>query len=124
MRDMLKDGEQWLVGKQAASAAQVVVYSRASDSVSLPATIGRSQWEVPDTSGLLLRVESRDYVIETDLLLLNSSPIEPAVGDLITESGFVYEVSPPGPGLAHWSWAGDHRTAYRIHTKLVGPEES
>lgn len=116
---MLETGERWLADMQQRFAAQDVVYLRLLASVDVPATIGRSQFDVEDVQGGLLRVETRDYIIPADQLVLNDTPITPTAGDRIREAGYTYEVSSPGPGIAVWQWDGQQRVRYRIHTKLV-----
>ncbi len=124
MSNRLKTGERWLADMQKTWASETVQYARANAGSYMSATIGRSEFNVEDISGAMLRVETKDFIIFASDLVLNSTAVEPAHGDRITEGGFVYEVSPPGPGINHWSWDGSHRNRYRIHTKLIGPEES
>ena len=127
MPDLFKAAARWLSAKQKDHTSTLVTYSRVEASVEVRAVIGRSQWDVPDASGLLLRVESRDYLIETDDLELDGQIAEPKPGDRIVEPGggddgsdLIYEVSAPAPGLSHWQWDGPHRVRRRIHTKKIG----
>jgi hypothetical protein len=120
MPDLLKTGEQWLAKMGKAHASIKIEYVRVEASVCVRATKGRSEFEVTDTSGQLLRVETHDFIVQTDDLVLDGFEAEPKPGDLITEGEGIYEVSSPGPGLPHWRWAGLHRCRRRIHTKYVG----
>ncbi len=120
MRDVLKTGSEFLAGMQARFAAQRVLYSRGGSSTRIPATLGRTPFDVQDANGGLLRVQSEDFVIRTAYLKLDAIEITPISGDRITFNGEIFEVCPPGPGIPEWAWDGPHHQSYRIHTKQVG----
>jgi hypothetical protein len=122
--DILKTGEQWLAAKTKAWASTRVEYTRVEASTYIKATKGRSEFDVPDVSGAMLRVETHDFIVQTDDLVLDGIQVEPAPGDRIIEAErYIFEVSSPAPGLPHWRWSGAHRLRRRIHTKYVGEIE-
>ena len=121
MSDLLKDGAVWLAGQLKAFASQTVQYVRGNSSVQVAATIGRSTFEVDNGAGGLLRLESRDYLILPDDLVLLEQAIKPREGDRITEtvgSGtIVYEVARFG---SEPCWRYDQqRTRMIVHTRQV-----
>jgi hypothetical protein len=66
--------------------SQSVVYVRDADSVTVPATIGRTEFEIDDGQGLIQKYESRDFLIQTADLILDGSATLPERGDLIRET--------------------------------------
>jgi hypothetical protein len=118
--DRLKQGAEWLESQRRAHASTEVVYTRVSASATVPATIGRSTFQLDDGTGVITQVESRDYIVAVEDLVLDGEAIEPAPGDQIIEGdlddGVKYEVMAIG-GEGCWRWANHLRTAYRIHTK-------
>jgi len=122
MPDMIANGAEWLTSQREAHLSRDVAYTRAGGGVSLTrkASIGRTEWETTDSSGVQTRTESRDFIFAT-----SSITFTPTRGDRIRETVgaevLVYEVMAPGeepvfkPGDAF-------RSSIRIHTKLVGKE--
>lgn len=124
MADLLRTSDRWLADMQAAHVSQKVKYDRRGLSdVCVTATIGRSEFDVTDAAGSLLRVQMQDFIIRAELLVLDGNDVQPRPGDRITWGDDIYEVSPPGPGLPHFEWAELSRIRYRIHTKKVGEVE-
>lgn len=124
MRDLLGEGQSWLADRQTESVAVAALYVRGGTSVSLPATLGSSEWEVSDVAGAaFLRVEVRDYLINCDLFRAAGLG-EPIATDKIIEGGFEYQVNAPGADIPVWHWTGPARVRFRIHTKMVGSSES
>src|SRR4051794_37527237 len=121
--DLLAKASSWLEKTRAKHASQEVVYVRADSSTTLRATIGRSEFEMDEGNGLVTRVESRDYLILVDDLVLDDQPAEPQPGDRIVEGdlsdGVVYEVMAP-VGQHCWRYSDPYRQTYRVHTKYVG----
>lgn len=119
--DLLAQGHAWLDRQRRAYASQDVRYARGADVLaSVPATIGRTLFDLTDADGVVTRAESRDFIITAaDLILPTAGSIEPKVGDKITEGGFVYEVLPFG-NEPHWRWGDPARVSLRIHTKQIG----
>ena len=122
MADLLKDGAVWLAGQLKAFASQSVRYVRGSGSVQVAATIGRSVFDVDNGAGGLLRLESRDYLIAPEDLVLSGVPIQPREGDRVEETAAdgtvsAYEVARLG---SEPCWRFDqYRTRMVVHTRKV-----
>ena len=120
MADLLKQASDWLEAKRTQHIAQTVCYVRGSQSASMPATIGKTTFEVDDGYGVLVRYESRDFLMLTADLTLDDTLTLPQRGDRIreTQAGqvFVYEVTAPGKEPC-WRYSDAYRKALRIHTK-------
>lgn len=125
MGDLLKSGLAWLENQRKAHLASPVMYRRGAAEVEVLATVGRSTFEVADAHAFATKVQSRDYLIAADDLVLDGTPITPRRGDVIEEpSGdatLVCEVLPFG-GEPEWRFTDGHRTTLRIHTKHVRTE--
>lgn len=119
--DLIDRGAKWLAKKRAASLVRDVVYKVSGGAtLTVQATIGRSEFEVVTASGLVERIESRDFIVASGVL-----GGDPKRGDRVVESDGVTEWTYEAlsmPGQSHWRWADASRTAVRIHTKLVGTE--
>ncbi len=72
---------------------------------------------------MVVRIQSRDFLIHTADLVLTGTQTLPIAGDLIREiqdaSTFVYEVMAPG-NEPHYRYSDPFRKLLRIHTKHVG----
>lgn len=79
------------------------------------ATLVDGKWETIDAAGQMVRMETRDFFINTDDL-----PGDPRVGDMVTaiEDGIerTYMVAVPGGGQQAWRWADRRHKVRRIHT--------
>lgn len=102
-----------------------ITYHRGSESVALSAAVGRTIFELVDESGMVTRVESRDYLVAADDLILGGAQVIPQRGDLIYETVGqevrVHELLSPG-GEPAWRYSDRYRTMLRIHTKYVRTE--
>ena len=125
MADLLQQASAWLEEKRTQHAAQTVCYARGSQSKDLVATIGKTTFEVDDGYGVLVRHESRDFLMLAADLTLGGTPTLPQRGDRIreTQAGqvFVYEVTAPGKEPC-WRYSDAYRKTLRIHTKQVDTE--
>ncbi len=125
MTNLMEKGAGWLANKLQAHASGQIEYRRDDEAVNVQATIGKTEFEIDDGSGVLQRVESRDYLIPTADLRLGGVQTLPVVGDRIRETQgsrtFVYEVLAPGKE-PHYRYSDEFRRLLRIHTKLVGNE--
>jgi len=126
--DLLQRGSDWLEDQRTKHATRSVVYQRGEggSSIEVQATIGKTQFDVDNGAGVLLRVESRDYLILTTNLVLDGEQTAPKQGDLIRETvgerEYVYEVMAPG-GAPHFRHSDPYRKTLRIHTKLLRVDE-
>jgi hypothetical protein len=120
--DLLETGSSWLGTVRRAHAGRTVAFRRGVLSAEVTATVGRTVFEVQDADGLLVRTESRDYLIDADLLTAFG---EPQAGDEIVDVlagvSTVFEVMAPG-GSPPWDWHDRWNACYRIHTKIIGTE--
>ena len=125
MADLLQQASDWLEAKRTQYASRVVTYARGSQSVDIPATIGKTTFEVDDGYGVLVRHESRDFLLLTTDLVLGEQSILPQRGDRIRETQnqqiFVYEVSAPGKEPC-WRYSDAFRKTFRIHTTEIDTE--
>lgn len=126
MSNLIQRASSWLHGMRAAHAATPIVYARGASSATIPATVGKTVFQVARAYGLFERTESRDYLVAVADLVLDGAPAIPRQGDRIkegTEGGVeVYEVMAPG-GEPHYRFSDPHRQVFRIHTKHIGTEE-
>ena len=115
MADTIAAGAEWLANHLTQSAGKPVVYSSGGVAVTLTATIGRSQFDAANQSGIVETWESRDFIIKAGALPLG----EPLRHDRITETDgsgtVVYEVSAPR-GVPLWRFGDAYRKTIRIHT--------
>ena len=127
MTDLLRKSSEWLEDQRTRHAASTVEYVRGSRSVELPATIGRTTFEVDDGYGVLVRHESRDFLILAADLVLDAEQMLPERGDRIRETQgdttFVYEVTAPGKEPA-WRYSDPYRKTLRIHTTQIDVEDT
>jgi hypothetical protein len=123
--DLLERGAAWLDQQRSRHLTRTVTYLRSTESVDLPATIGKTVFEQADEYGVIHRTESRDYLITAAELVLGGTPEQPKAGDRIREAVgeqvFLYEVMAPG-GEPPWRFSDTYRRTLRIHTKFVGME--
>ena len=121
MPDLIANGAAWLADQRKAHLSKEIGYVSGATTTTLLATIGRTEFEVVGDGGVMERTESRDFIIATA-----DMPGAPARGDQIRETVgatvHLFEVMAPVQSAPAWRWADASRTAYRIHTRLVGTE--
>ena len=119
MTDLLETSSAWLDGQRKQFLSRTVTYARGEASAEVLATVGRTIFDVTDSSGLLQQWQSRDFLIAAEDLAGFGLP---EGGDRITEAQgeqtFVYEVMAPS-GETPWRWSDPYRKTLRIHTKQV-----
>jgi hypothetical protein len=125
MPNLLQTGSAWLADQLKTHASVDVQYERGAQQVAVKATIGRTEFELDDGSGVVVRIQSRDYLIQAADLVLGGIPSLPVAGDRIRETQgattFVYEVMAPG-NEPHYRFSDPFRKLLRIHTKHVATE--
>jgi len=120
MGDALQNAAAWLDGKRKAHLSRTVAYERDGRSVQVAATVGRKAYEVADSYGASVWVESTDFIVTAADLVVAGVRTLPEAGDRIRlQDGRVYEVMAPGGDMSHYTAADPQATAWRIHTKLV-----
>jgi hypothetical protein len=124
---LLDKGAGWLADQLKTHASTEVVYQHGADQVTVSATIGKTEFEVDDGSGIIQHVQSRDYLIQTVDLQFGGIPTLPVAGDRIRETigdkTYVYEAMAPG-NEPHYRYSDPFRKLLRIHTKHVGTENA
>ncbi len=125
MGDLLSMGLGWLEDQRRQHLTRDVTYQRGAQSVTLLATIGRTEFEQVDEYGVVSRAQSRDFLLRTADLVLGGSTVLPQAGDRIRETDdgvtFVHEVMAPA-GQPPWRYSDAFRRTLRIHTKLVSTQ--
>jgi hypothetical protein len=120
MADMIADGTSWVADQLKDHVSQSVTYRRGSQSVTVAATIGRTQYQVEQHDGSFLRVWTRDFIVQTADLVLGGLRVDPKRGDTIEETAggrtYTYEVCAP-TGNPPYEPADAFRAAVRIHTQ-------
>ena len=126
MTNLLQTGSSWLADQMKTHASVDVVYERGAVQVPVKATIGKTEFELDDGSGVVVRIQSHDYLIHAADLQLSGSPTLPIAGDRIRETQgdktFVYEVMAPG-NEPHYRYSDPFRKLVRIHSKHVASED-
>jgi len=115
MSDLLASGASWLADQLAAGAAKSCRYYRGMDYGVVNATIGRSQFEAQNTSGVIETWQSHDFIVRSGMLPFG----DPMRGDRIVETlngvDVTFEVASPH-NTAWWEYADSFRQTVRIHT--------
>ena len=123
MTNLLQIGASWLADQMKTHASIDIIYERGAEQVPVKATVGKTEFELDDGSGVVVRIQSRDYLIHAADLVLGGVETLPVAGDLIREAQgaktFVYEVMAPGDE-PHYRYSDPFRKLLRIHTKHVG----
>ena len=127
MPDLLERGIRWLERMRGKHRTRPVTYVRGAFSAELPATIGKTVFELDTGRGVLEKTESRDFLLWTRDLVLDGDETLPRRGDRIREEAdglvYIYEVMAPGKEPA-WRWSDDYRHTLRIHTKQIDREDA
>lgn len=126
MVDLLQKASEWLENKRTQFAACMVTYVRGNQTASVPATIGKTVFEIEDGYGLIIRHESRDFLILAADLVLGGVKTLPQKGDHICETQgdtvYIHEiVAFDKEGC--WRFSDLFRKTLRIHTKKIGEEK-
>ena len=107
MADLLEQASSWLDEQRIQHMSKLVSYQRGEASIDVLATIGRWTFEVDDGTGILEKIESRDFLISASHLVFDSEQVLPQRGDRIKETQgdkvYVYEVLTPGKEVRKFS---------------------
>lgn len=122
MADLLNTGLKWLEDQRHEHLTRQITYERGAESVTLLATIGKSDFEQIDEFGVVHRAQARDFLVRAQDVAIGGSPTLPQAGDRIRETEgavtYVHEVMSPA-GQPPWRYSDAFRRTLRIHTKLV-----
>lgn len=126
----LAKGMKWL-GKTMAShnssgsdPDRTVEYVRGTTRITIAATFGESEFETTDNSGQYTQIRTRDFLANTDQLVIDGDPFEPESGDRIVETldfgthsrQWLYDVW-NASGRLPFEYTDQHRTRTRIFTR-------
>ncbi len=113
----MKQRAEFLESKRDSFCASPVEYRQLGGvTKTINATMGKSDFETTDDSGLKISGSVVDF-----LILSNALGFEPKSGDIIVDSGRKYEVLDLGSD-GPWRWSEPGIT-YRIHTMNIGVSE-
>ncbi len=116
MSDMLAEGAAWLNSQMKAHTSSEVIYRRGASGMAIRATLGKTDYETKDESGVTAASQTTDFLVSAaDMGAL----VEPQAGDSIVFEGRAYEVT----NLASencWRWSDGFRKVFRIHTRDIG----
>ena len=84
--NLLEKASEWLENQRTAFATSTVQYVRGSQSAAVAATVGKTTFELDDGYGVLVRHESRDFLVLAADLVLGDVPTLPQRGDRIQET--------------------------------------
>ena len=105
-------------------AADTIIYSDGTYSVTIKAWIAKTPYQVMDGE-VMIPFEAHDFGVRTADLILNSVTIRPAGGHTITHGGLTYEVGLPKPFRGNephanvYDCIGPNDEALLIHTKGI-----
>ncbi len=105
------------LGRLRTHAGETVTYARGAQSVEVTAVVGESAHDSID-DGMPVTVQSRDFMIAVEDLLLGASAVTPQAGDRITQGSALFVVRDIS-GSNCWRYSDHPRSTYRIHTVEV-----
>jgi hypothetical protein len=115
--DLLRRGALWLEQMRNTHCTTTVIYRRGESEQEVPATFGRTDYEIAAPGAITVGSHSWDFLIGADEF---DDGFKPEPGDVIEANGSVYEVSRMGEAIQGWRWSDQFQTTFRIHTKLIG----
>ena len=125
MADLIRTACDWLQGMRQKHAAATVTYCRDGASAEVQATLGKTEYQVADESGLTVQAVATDFLISADQLVLDGIRTLPRMGDRIRladgDQVKVYEVLDLAGG-GHYRPSDPYGQTLRIHTKQVDVE--
>lgn len=110
--------QAWLRTQRTTHAAKSITYTRASESNSVKATRGQSEYDTDD-GVTITKSKMVDWIVDKADLTLGGTETKPEVDDQITdEHGHIYRVAPMGQD-PHFREHGSDGLSYRIHSVRV-----
>ena len=92
-----------------------VTYRRNADSLVLTAIHGTTRATNETSNGTRIRTDSNDYLIDAVDLDFGAGPVEPVIGDVITDGDQEFEIVSLIGGEPPWTWHDPYRIRRRIH---------
>ena len=118
MTDVMQQAASWLNSQRHTYTTKAVQYVRGAITITINATPGETVFRLDDGYGGVIRTVSRDFIVQTEDLVLDGELTRPVRGDRIHEGEIEYEVLSPGDE-PEWRFSDSERLAIRIHTKEV-----
>lgn len=120
-----KRGSQWLADKIEEQVSDLLIYSRGSLAVPIQMSRNKTPFEITDLNGVMIPVESYDFVFKASSLVLDSIIEKPLPGDRILETRgseiHAYEVKPLGmPHEQCFKPCDPFGHQIRVHTTYEG----
>lgn len=119
--NMLNKGAKWLQDKRDEHMSEEVVYRRRGNEIPIRATIGKTMFDLMNESGIVERVESRDFIFKRDYLIINGERTLPQEGDQIDQvmygKTYTYRVLSLG-GEPQYRFSDSFNREFRVHTKF------
>jgi hypothetical protein len=123
MSNVLEEASEWLSGQIDANASSPVLYRRGSLTAPVVAGKAKTIFEVPSVDGMLVQIESHDWIITAQAISLDGVVSRPALGDRIIETVggklHAYEVTRFGQEQ-HYRQCDPFGHKLRVHTKYTG----
>lgn len=116
MSNLMHSRAAFLAAQRHAHMTETVTYRRGSDAAELDASRGHSDLEAETDYGVVIEVQTADFLVRAEDLVLGGLVALPHEGDRIEADGKTFEVRAPG-GQAPWRYADAHRLTLRIHTQ-------
>jgi len=119
--DLLGIGQKWLHSTLPKTAAGEINYIVPDvGSVTVPAVRAQRTHQVNTSLGVTLNLKSPDWIISKALLVIDSVPVTPETGHLISADGQLYEVCMVGNGEPAARDSDRYGQAWRIHSQHMG----
>ena len=123
MTDLFDRASRWLGDQRKRHATEWVHYYRGASYVRVRATVGSTEFQRDDGSGLAVAFHSTDFLVDAADLVINGATIVPARGDRVVRGGITggtaFELLGDA-GAEPWRYADAYRRVYRVHTKQTG----
>lgn len=120
MTDLLARGFAWLSSMRSAHASSPVVIRRGDARTVVLASRARSSFQNEESTGVVVRQESSDFIITTADYKFNDLVTLPVKFDTIVDfDGIIYDVLPFG-SYPEFEYADPYRNDLRVHTKPSG----
>jgi hypothetical protein len=124
MTSLMERGLAMAAAHSPTAAGGTIRYSRGASSVTLPATFGRSEFQVEDQDGIRVEWSDRDFILQTSALVLDSAVAEPIRGDKVEtldSNGSTidtFEVLAPA-GAKPFKYCDPQEQLIRVHSKKM-----
>lgn len=115
---LLKKAETWLPAQEQKAAGVTVTYTRAGESITIAAVVGRQEMAAVDAGMTRLITPDRDYLISAAALTFGTPEYGDRIAEVIGGECVTYEVMDQMAGEP-WRFSDPTRVTWRIHVKRV-----